>query len=55
MIYNKGDIYTTELILGTNAEICPAGDHGTAKNETGQEGEGEEQKEDIGKKERKIF
>lgn len=43
----------TELVLGTKAEICPIGNHRTVKNETEQGGEGEEQKEDMEKKEGK--
>lgn len=43
-MYNKGGVYIRELVLGTNAEVCPTGDQGTAKNETGQGGKGEQQK-----------
>lgn len=50
MIYNKGVVYIRELILGTNAEVCPTGDQGTVKNETGQGGKGERQKEDMKKR-----
>lgn len=53
--YNKGGVYTTELVLGTNAEICPTEDQGTVKNKTGQGGKWEEQKEDMEKKRRKKY
>lgn len=33
-----------ELPLGTNAELCPTGDQGIVKKETGQEGKNKEQK-----------
>lgn len=56
VIYNKGGVYITELVLSTNrSEICWTGDCGTVKNETRQGGEGEEQKEDMGGKKEKIF
>lgn len=53
MIYNKGGVYTTQLVLGTNADICPTGDQGTVKNEADQGGKGEEQEQDMEKKEEK--